>query len=79
MRRRSARVIKLIAGGQPLACWCGSTEHDYSFVRFPMEAVSRCKSCGAEYRCTIQPSKPPPKPKPPSGPPDFEGYPPFYF
>lgn len=78
--RRKAADSTGIASIEPVRCFCGGTEFDYSFARFPMEHVSRCKACGLEHRCELKvtPVKHP-SPKP-SDPPDPSiGFPPFWY
>ncbi len=80
-RKLSARVIKLVCegGGEPPTCFCGGGVYTYSFERFPMTHVSRCKACGFEHRCDLQTAPPRKPPKPPEGPIGYQGFPPFWY
>lgn len=62
MRRRDA----LREGGEPVTCWCGSTDWKQVWDDFPMHHVSTCKGCGRTVRVDLIPSKPRPKPTPPT-------------
>jgi hypothetical protein len=75
--RRKATASSPLEGGEPVTCFCGATDFDYSFVRFPMTHVSRCRSCGLEYRGELKITQPPPRPSsPPQAPPI--AFPPFW-
>ena len=78
MARRSARVIRLIAGGKhdPIACFCGGERFAHTFTQFPMRHAAECVSCGVVRVCTIitTPRTPPPRPNP--NPPVDDGW--FY-
>jgi hypothetical protein len=64
----------------PVRCFCGGADYEYSFVRFPMRHVSRCKRCGFEHRCVlkIEPTRPPPTPSPTDDDPPIS-FPPFWY
>ena len=76
--RKTAKTVSRIADAEPVACFCGGAEYDYSFVRFPMTHVSRCRACGLEHRCELQiaPAK---KAKSPAAEPPPLGFPPFWY
>lgn len=79
--RRKAADSTGIAANEAVMCFCGGTEFDYSFVRFPMAHVSRCKACGLEHRCELKATpvktvRPSPSDHP-SGP--GVGFPPFWY
>ena len=48
--RRRTPAKKANQDAEPVTCFCGGTDFDYSFVRFPMAHVSRCRACGLEPR-----------------------------
>ncbi|HWF76202.1 MAG TPA: hypothetical protein VN694_03410 [Caulobacteraceae bacterium] len=77
--RRMAADAAQLAEGDPTPCFCGGKAYDYSFTRFPMTHVSRCRNCGFEHRCELKvtPAKPPPAPASPEDPPI--GLPPFWY
>ena len=52
--RRAAAAVAQVAEPEPLTCFCGAAEFDYSFARFPMAHVSRCRNCGFEHRCELK-------------------------
>ena len=52
--RRKAAGSTGIADTESVRCFCGGTEFDYSFARFPMTHVSRCKACGLEHRAELK-------------------------
>jgi hypothetical protein len=78
-RRRLAADAAQLAEGEAMTCFCGGKEYDYSFARFPMTHVSRCRNCGFEHRgeLKISPSRAPRAPTPPEDPP--VGFPPFWY
>lgn len=80
-RRRTAAAVTQAAEQQeePVTCFCGAAEFAYSFARFPMAHVSRCRKCGFEHRCELKPATPksPRAPTPPDDPP--MGAPPFWY
>jgi hypothetical protein len=82
--RRTAGAVTLTSDDQPTRCFCGAAEYDYSFVRFPMAHVSRCRNCGFEHRCVlnIRPAKATgPAKQAASGRPQEPplGFPPFWY
>lgn len=82
MRRRSAKVIRLVAGAagaDPVQCFCGSVRWRYEFASFPMSHAAICEGCGRTVTCELRPTKPRPTPKPPEGPIGYQGFPPFWY
>ncbi len=79
-RRHKAADTAQITGEETVTCFCGGTEYDYSFVRFPMHHVSRCRKCGFEHRCELKvaPERPRPATPPPGEDPPI-GFPPFWY
>ena len=78
-RRHKAAESAQITAAEAVTCFCGGTEYDYSFVRFPMTHVARCRTCGFEHRCDLQIA--PDRPRPAAQPADEEppiGFPPFW-
>ena len=78
--RRTAAAAVLIAEEAPVRCFCGAAEFDYSFVRFPMLHVSRCRNCGLESRgeLKIAPVRKKAARQPPGAQPPV-GFPPFWY
>ena len=78
--RRKAADSTGIAGNEPVRCFCGADEYEYSFARFPMTHVSRCRKCGLEHRCELKVA---PTKQASSRPPDASdpsvGLPPFWY
>jgi hypothetical protein len=75
--RRTALAVTRTADAETVTCFCGGTEYDYGFVRFPMTHVSRCRACGLEHRCELQIA---PARKAETRPPDQPlGFPPFWY
>jgi hypothetical protein len=79
-RRTAVAAVAQTLDDEPVRCFCGAAEFDYSFVRFPMLHVSRCRNCGLESRgeLKIAPAQqkaatPPPGAEPPVG------FPPFWY
>jgi hypothetical protein len=68
-----------VAETEPMTCFCGGTDYDYSFARFPMTHVSRCRNCGFEHRCELQIATP--KLRPTAAQPEDPplGFPPFWY
>lgn len=78
-RRTAVAAVAQIPEDEPVRCFCGAAEFDYSFVRFPMLHVSRCRNCGLEHRCELEiaPVKKAKARQPDSEPP--VGFPPFWY
>jgi hypothetical protein len=73
-----AAAVAQIVEDDATRCFCGAAEFDFSFVRFPMQHVSRCRTCGLEHRCELKltPTKAAPRPSEPQQP---FGFPPFWY
>lgn len=67
-RRRSAPLIKLLAGGahEPICCPCGGRKFAYRLSTFPMRHVSHCLACGIDQLCHPAPDLPAPQRAPPA-------------
>ena len=79
-RRTAAAAVVQIPADEPVRCFCGAAEFDYSFVRFPMQHVARCRNCGLESRgeLKIAPVKQKAATQPPGAQPPV-GFPPFWY
>lgn len=78
-RRTAVAAVAQIPEDELVRCFCGAAEFDYSFVRFPMLHVSRCRNCGLEHRGELKIA---PVPKAAARPADHEppfGFPPFWY
>jgi hypothetical protein len=79
-RRQKAAGANQITEAETVTCFCGGTEYDYSFVRFPMTHVSRCRKCGFEHRCDLLVPQPRARPSAPrAGEDPSIGFPPFWY
>ena len=78
--RRTAAAVAQTIEDEPVRCFCGAAEFDYSFVRFPMQHVSRCRNCGLESRgeLKVTPVKQRAAPSQPGAEPPV-GFPPFWY
>ena len=77
---RTAVAVAQTAEDEPVRCFCGAAEFDYSFVRFPMQHVSRCRNCGLESRgeLKVAPAKQRGAPQQRDAEPPV-GFPPFWY
>jgi hypothetical protein len=77
---RTAAAVVQIAEQPPVRCFCGAAEFDYSFVRFPMLHVSRCRNCGLASRgeLKVAPVKKKAAMQPPGAEPPVS-FPPFWY
>ena len=78
-RRRMAADAAQIAEKEPVTCFCGGADYDYSFARFPMTHVSRCRNCGFEHRCELKIATPKPRSTQTSSEDPPLGFPPFWY
>ena len=79
-RRRRAADAAQIAEAEATTCFCGGKEYDYSFTRFPMTHVSRCRNCGFEHRGELKIATPAKAQRAAAGPEDPPlGFPPFWY
>ena len=79
-RRTAAAAVVQIPEDDSVRCFCGAAEFDYSFVRFPMLHVSRCRNCGLESRAELKiaPARKKAAPQRPGAEPPV-GFPPFWY